>query len=81
MALFDRVPAPSVARARTYAASHVGLRHSRATRRLVNTLHRAGLLVFVYTPNRPRDIDRALSLGVDGVISNFPGRIRPSSVF
>lgn len=76
MALFDRVPPPSVARARTYAASHVGLRHSRTTRRLVNTLHRAGLLAFVYTPNRPRNIQHALSLGVDGVISNFPERIR-----
>jgi glycerophosphoryl diester phosphodiesterase len=53
----------------------VGLRHDTATRRLVDAFHQEGLLVFVYTADRPRDIRRAVSLGVDGVISNFPERI------
>jgi glycerophosphoryl diester phosphodiesterase len=75
MVLFDRVPPASVARAMKYAPSHVGLRHSKATQRLVEAFHRANLQVFVYTPNRPADIQRALSLGVDGIISNFPDRI------
>ena len=75
MALFDRFPAPSVARAMKYTPSHVGLRHSKASRRLVESFHRANMLVFVYTPNQPTDIQRAISLGVDGVISNFPDRI------
>lgn len=75
MVLFDRFPPASVARAMKYAPSHVGLRHSKATRRLVESFHRANLHVFVYTPNRPADIQRAISLGVDGVISNFPDRI------
>lgn len=75
MVLFDRLPLPSVTRAMKYAPSHVGLRHSNATLRLVQAFHRANLLVFVYTPNRPADIRHALSLGVDGIISNFPDRI------
>ena len=75
MVLFDRFPPASVARAMKYAPSHVGLRHSKTTHRLVEAFHRANLFVFVYTPNRPADIQRALSLGVDGVISNFPDRI------
>lgn len=75
MVLFDRFPPASVARAMKYAPSHVGLRHSKATRRLVEAFHRANLHVFVYTPNRPTDIQRAICLGVDGVISNFPDRI------
>lgn len=75
MVLFDRVPPASVARAMQYVPSHVGLRHSKATHRLVEAFHRANLHVFVYTPNRPADIERAISLGVDGVISNFPDRI------
>lgn len=75
MVLFDSFPTASVACAMGYAPSHIGLRHSRATRRLVESFHRAHLLVFVYTPNRPADIQRAISLGVDGVISNFPDRI------
>jgi len=75
MVLFDRFPPASVARAMKYTPSHVGLRHSKATLRLVDSFHRAKLLVFVYTPNRPADIQRAISLGVDGIISNFPDRI------
>ncbi len=75
MVLFDRFPPASVVLARRYAPCHVGLRHSKASRRLVEAFHRANLLVFVYTPNRPRDIQRVLSMGVDGVISNFPDRI------
>jgi glycerophosphoryl diester phosphodiesterase len=75
MALFDRLPGPSVARATKYAASCVGLRHDRAARRLIESFHRSDLRVFVYTANRLVDIERALSLGVDGIISNFPDRI------
>ena len=75
MVLFDRVPVTSVARAMTYAASCVGLRHNRVTRRLIDSFHRSDLRVFVYTANRPSAIERALSLGVDGIISNFPDRI------
>ncbi|MBH0192599.1 MAG: glycerophosphodiester phosphodiesterase, partial [Nitrospira sp.] len=75
MVLFDRFPPASVAHAMKYAPSHDGLRHSKTTHRLVQTFHSANLLVFVYTPNRPADIQRAICLGVDGVISNFPDRI------
>jgi glycerophosphoryl diester phosphodiesterase len=31
--------------------------------------------VFVYTADRPDDIRHAISVGVDGVISNFPERV------
>lgn len=75
MALFGRLPRAPVARAMKYHTSHVGLRHDRASRSLVEAFHRAGLLVFVYTADDPGDIQRGLSLGVDGVISNFPERI------
>ena len=59
MALFDRLPGTSVARAMIYAASCVGLHYDRATRRLIESLHRSDLRVFVYTANRPSDIERA----------------------
>lgn len=76
MVLFGRLPHSPVTRAMNMRPSHVGLRHDTATHRLVDTFHRAGLLVFVYTVDSHRDIRRALSIGVDGVISNFPERIR-----
>jgi len=75
MVLFGGLSRATVSRAVKYGSSHVGLRHDKATRALVDSFHRADLLVFVYTANTPRDIQHALSLGVDGVISNFPDRI------
>lgn len=74
MVLFSGLSRASVARAVTYGP-YVGLRHDKATRPLVDAFHRADLLVFVYTADAPSDIQRAFSLDVDGVISNFPERI------
>ena len=75
MVLFGRLPRAPVARAMRHRPSHVGLRHNTATRRLIDAFHDENLLVVVYTANSPRDIQQALSVGVDGVISNFPERI------
>lgn len=75
MVLFSQLPHDPVARALEYKPSHVGLRHNTATRRLVEAFHHQHLLVCVYTVNNLRDIQRAFSLGVDGIISNFPERI------
>jgi glycerophosphoryl diester phosphodiesterase len=75
MVLFGRLPRDPVAHAKQYGPSHVGLRHDTATRRLVDAFHHANMLVFVYTANSPGDIRHALSVGVDGVISNFPERV------
>ncbi len=35
-----------------------------------------GLIVNVWTVNRPQDIDRMIALGVDGIITDFPGRVQ-----
>lgn len=75
MAIFGRLPRNPVVRAVTHGASYVGLRHDTATHRLVDACHRAGLLVCIYTADNPSDIQHGLSLGIDGVISNYPERI------
>ncbi|MBH0189342.1 MAG: glycerophosphoryl diester phosphodiesterase [Nitrospira sp.] len=75
MVLFSRLPRVPVSFATKYKATHVGLRHDTATGRLINAFHHAGLFVCVYTANHPGDIQHALSVGVDGVISNVPDRI------
>ncbi len=54
-------------------AIHTNLRFT--NRRLVARAHALGLKVFVYTVNRPRDIARMKSLGVDGVFTDFPERV------
>jgi glycerophosphoryl diester phosphodiesterase len=46
------------------------------TGRFVRRARRHGIGVFVWTVNEPGDIRRLLRVGVDGVISDFPGRAR-----
>jgi glycerophosphoryl diester phosphodiesterase len=75
MALFGRLPRTPVVRAMKYRPSHVGLRHDTVTRRLVEAFHDEDLLVFVYTADTTREIQRAISAGVDGIISNVPERV------
>jgi glycerophosphoryl diester phosphodiesterase len=75
LVLFKRLPKNPVADAARLQATHVGLRLDMATPPLVRTVHKAGLPVLVYTVNRPADIERIRSLGVDGLISNYPDRL------
>lgn len=46
------------------------------TRRFVRRAHRDGLPVYVWTVNRPDRMRRLLGRGVDGILSDFPGRLR-----
>jgi glycerophosphoryl diester phosphodiesterase len=75
MLLFGRLPRAPVVRAMKYSPSHVGLRHDTISRRLVERFHDEDMLVCVYTADRIRDIERACSVGVDGIISNVPERL------
>lgn len=43
---------------------------------LVADAHRLGLSVVAWTVNEPADIERALDLGVDGLITDYPDRAR-----
>jgi glycerophosphoryl diester phosphodiesterase len=41
--------------------------------------HALGLRVIVWTVNAPRDIARMIALGVDGIISDYPQRVRDAA--
>jgi glycerophosphoryl diester phosphodiesterase len=45
------------------------------TRPHVEAAHRFGCEVHVWTINEPTEIERLLDLGVDGVMSDFPGLV------
>jgi len=67
------------ARAPRAAAVMVPERHSLVrivTRRFVRRAHGDGLGVYAWTVNRADDMRRLLALGVDGLISDLPGRAR-----
>ncbi len=46
------------------------------TRAAVDEAHQLGLKVVVWTINEARDIARMIDLGIDGVISDYPDRLR-----
>lgn len=45
-------------------------------RPLVDAAHAHGLKVFVFTVNHPADIARMRAIGVDGIFTDFPERVR-----
>jgi len=45
------------------------------TAEIVAAAHTLGLEIHVWTINEPREMERLLDLGVDGIMSDFPGRL------
>jgi len=82
IALMERVPVLGAAFALDASATMAGLSHESATAEFIAALHDAGHDVLLYTVNELWLIQRAIDLGADGVISDYPERIpktRPKS--
>jgi glycerophosphoryl diester phosphodiesterase len=75
MALLEGVPVTATSFAEDARAISVGVAVESLTAAFVHSLRSAGLSIFVYTVNDPLDIEWVKSLGVDGIISDFPDRI------
>ena len=75
LALFKRLPEDPGATALNLQATHVGVRIDAVTKPIVQSLHDSGVMVFVYTVDKPAAIKRTKLLGVDGIISDFPDRV------
>jgi glycerophosphoryl diester phosphodiesterase len=55
---------------------HVGIRFDRVTKPLVESLHAAGVRIFVFTVNDADDIAHMSDIEVDGIISDTPPDFR-----
>ncbi len=63
-------------RARAVGAEAINPWLGLATRELIDAAHAEGLAVYVFTVNREEDMRRLLVLGVDGMFTDYPDRLR-----
>jgi glycerophosphoryl diester phosphodiesterase len=75
LALLEGVPVNLTAFAEEARVTHVGLALDCVTEKYVRLLQSKSFAVFVYTVDDPMDIQWLSSMGVDGIISNFPDRL------
>lgn len=75
IALFEGVPIHPANFALEANATHAGIAIECLSADFVQALQTAGLKVFVYTVDLPEQIALARACGVDGIISNYPGRL------
>jgi glycerophosphoryl diester phosphodiesterase len=75
MLLTNSMPRHPTPFAKNAKVSHIGIPLDQIRAAHVDSLHAAGLRVFVSTLNQPSEIQVARSYLVDGIISDFPDRI------
>jgi len=63
-------------RARRLGAEALHPELALVTPELVRAAHGEGLAVHVYTVDAPADLERMVELGVDGIFTNYPERLR-----
>jgi len=71
-----RLPQGAVDRARRVGAEALNPERSLVDPELVESAHGAGLAVYVFTVDDAEEMRRLLDLGVDGLFTNHPGRMR-----
>ena len=71
-----RIPDGALDRARRLGAEALNPDRSLVTPELVAGAHAAGLAVYPYTVNATAEMERLLGMGVDGIFTNHPDRMR-----
>ena len=54
----------------------ININHTALNPSLVKKIHRSGMKIIAWTVNDPDNIRRMMKLGVNGIISNFPDRVK-----
>jgi glycerophosphoryl diester phosphodiesterase len=65
-----------IERARQLGAEAINPWHGLARRELIEAAHGEGLAVYVFTVDEVGEMERLLALGVDGIFTNYPDRMR-----
>ena len=65
-----------VRRTAEVGADILALSHNAATPELVHELHRRDLGLYVWTVDEPDELNHMIRIGVDGIISNYPDRLK-----
>jgi len=71
-----RYPQDAIARAQALGAEALHPEAPLVDEAFVEAAHAAGLAVYVFTVDDPADMRRLLAIGVDGLFTNFPDRMR-----
>lgn len=74
--LSPRRPERPIERARALNAEAINPSRYLVTPELISAAHAEGLKVFPYTIDAEEELQRLLDLGVDGIFTNFPARLR-----
>jgi glycerophosphoryl diester phosphodiesterase len=72
----QKFPQRAVERAKALGAEALNPEESLVTAELVREAHAAGLAVYVFTVDEEAELRRFLDLGVDGIFTNHPDRLR-----
>jgi len=73
---WDRDEEASISKAVEIDADVIQIRRDYLRRRFIEHIHDAGLLVFLFFADTPAEFLRASRLGVDGILTNWPGRMK-----
>ena len=62
--------------AKELKAEAINPQHTQLNAENVSSIHKAGFKVYTWTVNDPAEFHRLVSIGVDGVFSDFPDRMK-----
>lgn len=74
--LTDRAVGRALARATTMRVAALNPRHDLVDRELCAAAHQRGLKVYAWTVDDPAEMGRLIDAGIDGIMTNYPARLR-----
>jgi glycerophosphoryl diester phosphodiesterase len=74
--LIERAPIRAIERARRLEAAAINPAFRLVDEQFCMQAHRAGLVIYAWTVDDPAEMRRLIDAGVDGIMTNYPARLR-----